>query len=538
MGKYILSVLLLIWLPCKSQDQLYYSPMQPGSNMVEFYKITADSSISYTRYYYGNGKEEISAGQNKITDKEAWRRFLNSVKPVSSIKTDTPEDFKMKMLHKTFLKEHYGEKDPLIFYGNSIILGTPTLTRNMRLAYPKQNPEPDNNFFNGYEFREINGIHFLRYNTGLYLLNSDTIIESIFPGSKITEVSDHIGNTAMASMLRINEENSLYGISDNIGKTVLPAKFQDIMICADAVLAKREDKWFFYDFFGKQISKKGYRKILPLSLVDLSFRQLDQLQMGQGGILKYAVLDGKNLKVIDDIYKESKGSKFSYQYGELSICGNRSGSWISQSLNLKIQKSNLVIKENAYFQNYPVTDIDGAEKIIKTEKTQAVDLNSSFGRLEFFTEKDSTSAYSYTNNRWVMLLKRVNNGKEYFYPIKFTKEEAGYFSIYKPFSEPEPLDKIEIVETGYSLLCLQGDYDYTYGFRIEDLLVNNNFNPNIYFKVTKDGKFGFYSPFSGFATNLRIKYKSLGNLEKRFMRFTDENGKSGWLSETNEEFYD
>lgn len=72
------------------------------------------------------------------------------------------------------------------------------------------------------------------------------------------------------------------------------------------------------------------------------------MQMGQGGILKYAVLDGKNLKVIDDIYKESKESKFSYQYGELSICENRSGSWISQSLNLKIQKSNLIIKENVY----------------------------------------------------------------------------------------------------------------------------------------------------------------------------------------------
>lgn len=136
-----------------------------------------------------------------------------------------------------------------------------------------------------------------------------------------------------------------------------------------------------------------------------------------------------------------------------------------------------------------------------------------------------------------MLLKRVNNGKKFFYPIKFTKE-AGYFSIYKPFSESEPLDKIEIVETDYSLLCLQGDYDYTYGFRIEDLLVNNNFNPNIYFKVTKDGKFGFYSPFSGFVNYLKIKYKSLGNLENRCMRFTDENGKSGWLSETNEEFYD
>lgn len=135
-------------------------------------------------------------------------------------------------------------------------------------------------------------------------------------------------------------------------------------------------------------------------------------------------------------------------------------------------------------------------------------------------------------------LKRVNKGKESFYPIKFTKEEAGYFSFYKPFSEPEPLDKIEVVETDYSLLYLQGDYDYTYEFHIEDLSVNNNFNPNIYFKITKDGKFGFYSPFSGFATNLRIKYKSLGNLEKRFMRFTDESGKSGWLSETNEEFYD
>jgi hypothetical protein len=305
MGKYILLFVLLIWLPFKSQDQLYFTPMKPGSNMVEFYRITADSSISYTRYYYGNGKEEIFTGQDKMVDKEAWRRFLDSGKPVSSVKTDTPEDFKMKMLHKTFLMERHGEKDPLIFYGNSIIQGIPLVVRNMRLAYPRQNPEPDNNFFTGYELKEINGIHFLRYNTGIYLLNSDTIIENIFPESKITEVSDHIRNTAMALMLRVNEENNLYGVYDNIGKTVLPAKFQDIMICADAVLAKKEGKWYFYDFFGKQISRKGYRKILPLSLADLSF-PLDQLQIKQGGALKYAVLDGKSLKVIDDIYKENK----------------------------------------------------------------------------------------------------------------------------------------------------------------------------------------------------------------------------------------
>jgi hypothetical protein len=66
----------------------------------------------------------------------------------------------------------------------------------------------------------------------------------------------------------------------------------------------------------------------------------------------------------------------------------------------------------------------------------------------------------------------------------------------------------------------------------------NNFYPEIYYKLHKDGKVGYYSPYSITLANVKIKYKKLDNLKERFMRFEDEEGKIGWLSEDGEEFYD
>ncbi len=38
--------------------------------------------------------------------------------------------------------------------------------------------------------------------------------------------------------------------------------------------------------------------------------------------------------------------------------------------------------------------------------------------------------------------------------------------------------------------------------------------------------------------SLNIKYRTLGDWDNRFMKFSDEKGKKGWLSEDGEEFYD
>ncbi|MCY0970364.1 hypothetical protein ACM642_14880 [Chryseobacterium sp. CY353] len=529
--------LLLMWNPYKSQEILYYNTTSSGSKVAEFYKINSDSSIYYTRYHYRNGKEEMSTGREKNGDNEAWKRFLNNGKLISLVKTETPESFKTKMMHKTFLVEQYGEKKPLLFYGNTMIMGTPTISPNIKMIYPRYITESGSGMSGNYQFREIHGIHFLIYQEGIYLLQNDKIIQNLFPIAKITSAASNTGNTQMSALLKVNDYNQKYSVSDNIGKTVLPAEFEDILICADAILAKKNNLWYFYDLFGKRISKKGYRKILPLAVTDIT-ELVDQIQTKTGSALKYVVLDGKEVKVIDDIYKESKDSKFSFQYGELSVCGTRTGSYTSQSINLQLNDNKIIIKEKTYFQNYYFTDLDNANNYLQTEKTQEMALNSDFGKLEFFQKEDGFTSYGSVNNQWIMLLKRVYQEKEYLFPVSFIKEtNPDYYSIRKPYFEPEAFDKIEVKIIDGRLLVLEGDYNQ-YNLKYENLMINNNFKENVYYKLTKNGKYAFYSPLNRFVNSLDVKYTMLGDLKNRFMRFSDENGKEGWLSEDGQEFYD
>jgi hypothetical protein len=536
--KYLMLLMAFIWLPFKSQDQLYYNPATSGSNIAEFYKINADSSISYTRYFYGNGKEEISTGKNRNADKESWKKFLRGGKITSSIKTATPEDFKKEMMLKRFSVKRYGETQQLYFYGNSVLNGLPRAQANMRLLFSNGSYSQNaDDFGNKFELKEINGVHFFIYQQHIYLLEKENLLKNIFPDGEITEDKQNVGNILMATQLEVVDMGEKYGVHDRLGNVILPVEYQSVMICADAILAKRNNLWYFYDFFGVLLSKKGYRKILPLSVVDLEVVQ-DQTVQKNGGLLKYIVLDGKNLKTINDIYAGHPKSGFAYQHGEYSVCGTRSGSYSSQSLNLQLKDNIFTVKEKNYFQNYPYTDLENSERNFETEKTQKMRISADFGKLEFLQKEDEFSTYGYSNNRWIMLLKRTYQEKEYLYPIAFNRESAGYYSFFKPYFEPHAFDKIEVKKVNINLLPFQGDYNYYYNLNYEDLMINNNFKSDVYFKVTDHGKFAFYSPLSRFMNNLEVKYTSLGDLENRFMRFSDDKGKTGWLSEDGEEFYD
>ncbi|UFH33812.1 hypothetical protein LNP04_08965 [Chryseobacterium sp. C-71] len=530
--------LFFIWLPFKSQDQLYYNPATSGSSIAEFYKINADSSISYTRYSYGKGKEEISTGKNRNADKENWKKFLSSGKLTSSIKTATPEDFKKEMMLKRFSVKRYGETTPLYFYGNAVLHGLPNADRNMRLVYSTGSyRENANNLINKFELKEIHGVCFFIYQQHIYLLEKENLLKKIFyDGEVVTEDKKNVGNFVMASQLEVVEMGEKYGVHDRLGNVILPVEYQNVMICADAILAKKNNLWYFCDFFGVLLSKKGYRKILPLSVVDLEVVQ-DQTIQKNGGLLKYVVLDGKNLKTIDDIYAGHPKSNFAYQHGEYSVCGTRSGSYSSQSLNLQLNDNVFTVKEKTYFQNYPYTDLGNSERNFETEKIQRMKVDLDFGKIEFLQKEDEFSTYGYSNNRWVMLLKRTYQGKEFLYPVSFNKEIPDYYSFSKPYFEPHAFDKIEVKKVNTNLLPFQGDYNY-YNLNYEDLMINNNFKSDAYFKVTDNGKFAFYSPLSRFMNNLEVKYTSLGDLENRFMRFSDCKGKTGWISEDGEEFYD
>lgn len=534
---YIL-LFLIMWHPYHGQETLYYNPSSSGTKVAEFYKINSDSSITYTRYSYANGKEEISEGMEKNIDAEVWKRFLKNGKIVSQLKTDTPEKFRAEMMHKTFMVERRGEKYPVMFYGNLMITDTPVISRYTRITYPRDGLVTGDVNYSKYELKEINGVYFLIYQWAIYLLENDKILHHLFPEANIQEAPSPAGNVAMASVLKVTVKDSLYGVSDNTGKTILLPGYEAVMICADAILAKKNNQWYFYDLFGKQMSKKGYRKILPLSIVDLNIL-VDKVQRKDGAALKYVVLEGKQVKIIDDIYKTSRNSRFVFNYGEMSICGTRTGSYTSQSINLLLNNNNIIIKERAYFQNYRFTDLDDVYNHFTIEKTQEIPMSSGVNSLKFFREEDAFTSYGFVNDQWIMLLKRVHQEKEYLYPVLFQRvTNPDYVFISKPYFEPEAMDKIEVKNTDHPLLVLEGDY-IQYNIRYEDLNINNNFGTNHYYKLIKDGKYAFYSPLSRFVNTLNLKYSELGDLQNRFMRFTDEeSNKKGWLSEDGEEFYD
>lgn len=532
MKNYLLVFFFFLWM--SSHCQTYFNTENSGSNVAEFFTVNQDSTISYTSYNYSNGKEEVFTGKRKFNDKKEWADFLNYSKPVSLIKTDTPEDFRKEMMHKTFLVERYGETISYMFYGNALIEGIPHLSKNISLSYPKYSTL-SNNSYDNYQLKQINGIHFFIYHQRVYLLKNENILQTIFSGAKITNSSSNVGNVQISALLKVDDSNQMYGVSDNIGKVVLPKEFQDIMICTDAILGKKDNLWHFYDLFGKKLSKKGYRKILPLSLVEFT-ELIDKIQIKTGGALKYVVLEGKELKVIEDIYAESKESKFAYQYGIMSVCGTRSGPRYSQSIQIQLKENDIYLQENTYYENYP-TNIEDME-ISKTEKTQKISVKPEFGQLSFLNKTDAVSAYSIKNNNLTILMKRIKGSKEALFPITIRAEIPDYYQLYKSYPETEFFDKIEPVQSVQPLLFLGGDYNEMFGLQNESVGINNNFNPFVYFKIVKDGKLGFYSPFSGFMNYIEPKYTSLGDLDKRFMRFVDVNGKTGWLCETNEEFYD
>lgn len=532
MKKYLLVCFSLFWIFFEAQT--YFNTGNSGSNVAEFYTINEDSTISYTAYNYGNRKEEVFTGKRRFNNKKEWTDFYSYAKPISLIKTNTPEDFRREIMHKTFLVERHGETIPYMFYGNALIEGVPHFSPHIRLGYPKYLKVP-NNFYNNFELKQINGVNFLIYNQRIYLLKNENVLQEIFREAKITNFSSNIGNTQMSALLKVDDVNQMYGVSDIMGKMVLSAEFQDIMICADAILVKRSNLWYFYDLFGNKISKKGYRKILPLSIVEV--RELvDQIQTKTGAALKYVVLENKDLKVIEDIYAESKESKFAYQYGIMSVCGTRSGPRYSQSIQIQLKENDIYLQENTYYENYP-TNIEDME-ISKTEKTQKISVKPEFGQLSFLNKTDAVSAYSIKNNNLTILMKRIKGSKEALFPITIRAEIPDYYQLYKSYPETEFFDKIESIKSVQPLLSLDGDYNSMFGLHNEDIGANNNFNPFVYFKIIKDGKLGFYSPFSGFMNYIEPKYTSLSDLDKRFMRFIDVNGKTGWLCETNEEFYD
>lgn len=517
-----------------SEAQTYFNTGNSGSNVAEFYTINEDSTISYTTYNYSKVKEEVFTGKTKFSNKKEWADFFIYAKPISLIKTDTPENFRKEMMHKSFFVERHGETIPYMFYGNVLIQEIPFLSKNISFTYPNFSIAL-NDSYNNYQLKEINGIHFFIYQQKVYLLKNENILQEIFNDAKITYSSSYIGNTLMASLLKVDDSHQIYGVSDNMGKVVIPKEFQDIMICTDAILVKKNNLWYFHDLFGNKLSKKGYRKILPLSVVE--FRELvDKIQIKTGGALKYVVLEGKELKVIDDVYAGNKKSKFMSQYGIMSVCGTRSGSYYSTSFRMQLKENNIHLQENTYYQNYR-TNIEDMD-ISETEKTQKINVRPEFGQLSFINKSDAMSSYSMNNNNLTMLMKRTKDNKEALFPVTIRKETPEYYQLYQSYPETEFFDKIEPVQSAIPLLFLGGDYHGIFGLQNENVGSNNNFNPFIYFKIIKDGKQGFYSPFSGFMNYIEAKYASLGDFDKRFMRFVDVNGKTGWLCETNEEFYD
>jgi hypothetical protein len=319
---------------------------------------------------------------------------------------------------------------------------------------------------------------------------------------------------------------------------IMPKRFERIILCADAILAKEEGLWYFYDFWGNKIHNKGYRKILPLKTNHPPEKSMyDKHIYTTKGIITYSVLDGNEIKQISNLYEGHK-TDFVNGWAQFLVCGAIMGPHKSSRIKFYIKNNSIEMERITHWYDSDIfKDADNHAVILKN----SVSFNPNKDKkVQFLNKKDSTNSFvsHEQDERFTYIFKAVKNNKESFLPICFgydlQKNNLFFYEIRCMEKEFE-FDKIEEQETRdeIPLLNSQGDYGGVFGI----FETKSNLYPNTYYKLYKDGKVGFYSPRFSRLKSVEIKYKSLGDFENRFLRFENEDGKKGLLSEDGEEFF-
>lgn len=563
----IFLIIILTFSFCKGQENKnflflhsgvsVYIGQKDGSFIRKDYKID-DYEKSYS-LEEGSTSQYIPKNETELNNLKN-----NSVKP--SYKTENIlKDFEKNK--NNFYQIIDKEKNTVVrfgFFGSKFFIEKnerldnhiPVNFLNEKLMIPPK--KWNSNLESGYKYKlyenfQNTGVNLFILNKKVYAFNSiEELMENIFPNTNVKVANQKFSTQFFAFNIKIEEkfidENTLYGVIDDLGKEILEPKFDKILICADAILAKEKSLWFFYDFFGNKIIKKGYRKILPLKST-YSVKQYDEpLQITKDGLITYSVLEKNSLMQISDIYKNTNVDFVNY-WGMYSVCGTRSGSWSETSSKISIAKNNTIeFEKTTYLFNSNYASVKNVNEKTLMKNLLQFSLHKEIGKVKFLNKKDSTNHFNFGYNNPVNIFFKVaTENKEYILPISFSCPDktcgqlmamqlSGFRNEDSDYEKIEYFDKIEELESENILLNIGGDYEW-YNLPFDNFYVNNNFYPNTYYKLYRDGKVAFYSPRALYIGFLNFKYRTLENLENRFLKFEDVNGKKGLLSEDGEEFY-
>lgn len=562
-------LLLLIYLVfgwVKAQQNKNYLFMNNG---IMVYTAKEDGSFRGESFIFKENKNELEGTSSvtpfKPSDDADLKNFYASAIPVS--KTSILKDFEnLKGKSYTITNKTDKSESRVCFYGSRLFVegynkygNTPNNFDDTKLVLVPQYYDSSlyGMKYQIYENFRNTGVNLFTINQEVYVFKTiDDLLIRMFPDYVIKESERRFSHQLFPYALKITdggyEKNGEfimnYGVSDEAGKVILSPKYEKIIICMDAILAKEKGLWYFYDFFGNKIRKEGYRKILPLESLGPSIddRLLRDLAT-KDGLLTYAVLEKNEVKKISKIYAGSK-IDFINRWYIPETCGTRSSSWTSSDIQVSTKNNAIDIEQTTISHGSRLAAVRGLENDVTTKRSFSFQVNKELGSVKYLNKKDSISNTFRSfglQERLVFFFKMQKDRKESMLPINFrcggkpcnvTTADDGNF-----FGNPEHdvfkieyFDKIEDVESKLVSLNMGGDYfDYLMLNNVE-----NNLYPNMYYKLYNEGKVGLYFPRVNNLGFVKIKYKNIEDLKNRFFRFVDENGKKGLLSEDGEEFFD
>lgn len=543
-----------------------YIGLGEHDSFITIYTHQKDGNYLREEYLAERGKlRQTSSYVEKIENKEQEESLLKWLIPIASIKTDKLDSFEIynnKTLKVTdrktqkstrfrFYNSHLFFEDLQYrgYYSASISEEFPIL-KNIE---DKTSISEDSGLL--YGFQTIENITFFIVGNQVYLFKIKELLDKLFPDSEINFTDKKFADInafRFLEMFSVNNSKgeSLQGVK-YFGKEILPAEFEKIIICADAILVKNKDLWYFYDFFGNKIINKGYRKILPLQIVLEDIPQNEDSKKTTKGILRYVVLEKNEIKEIQNIYEHSENSDFIHYKGDFSVCGTRMGSWSSVSTDVRVKNNTVKINKRTSSYNSDYIGVDKIENPVIFNNDLTFSFKEDFGKIDYLNKTDSTLYFgNLPNGRLIYFFKNKKDKKEGIFALRFecdVKQGCNIFRVEpqylwnqdNSYGNIQYFDKIESYKADLPLISfLGGDYKDYFGLVKDSNVLESNFLPDSYYKIYNEGKIGFYSPRLVYLGYVEVKYKKLENIKDRFLRFEDEKGKSGWLSEDGEEFYD
>lgn len=551
MKKLLLISLTIFLSVIKAQEKKY---LLMERKFFFIYTPKADGSFLRESYFADYNKMVKNSETFTPSREEAEKIYKESVL-LSTVQTDEPKIFKY-FINKPFTvkNKQTGKTSKFCFYGSDFLKeDQPSANFGENLITPSNWTKGDE--LPPYMLFQAEGKTFFIMDGFVYPFRKDKILQSIFPDTEVKFTDKNFASIDCQRLVKVvnkpgdaDESFFLYGVETVNGVQVLPPAFEKIYIAADAILVKNKGLWYFYDFFGNKIMEKGFRKILPLYVKEeVRNFYYEEGKLYRGGMVNYVVLDKNEIKIIDNVYKEAKNSDFISLWRIFAICGTRSSRRIEESSSIRIDGNTISINKRTDVYGYGYISAGQTEDKVMLNVNQAVDLDkNTYGELSYLNKVDSSFVFSgVLPNQYYYFFKSKKGNRQKLKVLRSTCADekcSAYFLNVDEFPTDGmdlSYDNIEDFRPEISLLTLAGNYTESFNFnkKLGEKEDNNLFRDS-YYKLYDKGRVGLFSPRSVRLRDVRIKYKKLEDLKNRFARFEDENGKTGWLSEDNEEFYD